>query len=271
MSSELEPLPVCFESFLEEAIDRDEAFFELANAKAVRFSVGGKHIDVTQDTALHDCCGGIIWETSFCLSRYLQKHLRKQVSRQLADFKVVELGAGCGLLGLVLSTMKCSVVLTDAPPALPLLRRNVAENADKLTFPAKVLPLDWESSSDLNAVKEHGPFDLLVATDVVFAVRLVQPLLDCVKALTHPDSLIFICLQERSPEAFKAFMTSVAEQFKVVRIPNSEVELADDECVLLEIRRLEYVVASDTKRRHKRPISEGKPTVREQKRKVNKS
>ncbi|KAK3282319.1 hypothetical protein CYMTET_9944 [Cymbomonas tetramitiformis] len=206
MSSELEPLPVCFESFLEEAIDRDEAFFELANAKAVRFSVGGKHIDVTQDTALHDCCGGIIWETSFCLSRYLQKHLRKQVSRQLADFKVVELGAGCGLLGLVLSTMKCSVVLTDAPPALPLLRRNVAENADKLTFPAKVLPLDWESSSDLNAVKEHGPFDLLVATDVVFA--------------------------ERSPEAFKAFMTSVAEQFKVVRIPNSErtaeVAIAED-------------------------------------------
>jgi hypothetical protein len=53
----------------------------------------------------------------------------------------------------------------------------------------------------------------------VFAERLVVPLLDCVSALcrapssTQPPTLVFVCLQERSPEAFKLFMTLVAQRY----------------------------------------------------------
>ena len=55
----------------------------------------GKHMEITQDTSLHDCCGGIIWETSFALSQYLRLHLpHRTAGRKLSELKVVELGAG---------------------------------------------------------------------------------------------------------------------------------------------------------------------------------
>jgi hypothetical protein len=44
------------------------------------------------------------------------------------------------------------------------------------------MPLDWEDQSHLDAVAALGPFDLVLATDVVFNVRLVDPLLRCMQA-----------------------------------------------------------------------------------------
>jgi hypothetical protein len=56
--------------------------------------VGGRHLEIEQDTSLHDCCGGIIWETSFVLAAYLERHLEARVGLPLRKVKVVELGAG---------------------------------------------------------------------------------------------------------------------------------------------------------------------------------
>eukprot|EP00959_Pyramimonas_sp_CCMP1952_P255455 5335870-Pyramimonas_sp.AAC.1 len=63
------------------------------------------------------------------------------------------------------------VVLTDTEAVLPLLQRNIDRNASCLeaTRVPTALPLDWESGPQLRQVVARGPFDVVVATDVVFA------------------------------------------------------------------------------------------------------
>ena len=45
-----------------------EGFFNLANADVVRYAVGRDELVVEQDQSLHDSCGGIVWESAFCLA-----------------------------------------------------------------------------------------------------------------------------------------------------------------------------------------------------------
>ena len=175
-----------------------EGFFDLANADVVRYAVGGDdELVVEQDQSLHDSCGGIVWESAFCLAQLLQRDGGKRVRGK----RVVELGAGAGLLGMSAAKLGAeNVLLTDHPSALPLLRRNVARNfpfpddTDTAVANARTprtprvscLPLDWLDANHLSAVlgtaKEEGPFDVALAADVVFAKHLVSPMLRCVAA-----------------------------------------------------------------------------------------
>ena len=57
-----------------------EGFFDLANADVVRYAVGGDdELVVEQDQSLHDSCGGIVWESAFCLAQLLQRDGGKRV------------------------------------------------------------------------------------------------------------------------------------------------------------------------------------------------
>jgi predicted nicotinamide N-methyase len=130
--------------------------------------------------------------------------------RYVGGCSVLEVGAGCGLLGMATAVMGARrVVLTDHPDAMPLLRRNVERNADVLqkkkeekkkakrakeepssTSPvARCMPLDWEDQNHLDAVAALGPYDLILATDVVFSVKLVEPLLRCMRACAGPRTV----------------------------------------------------------------------------------
>ena len=111
----------------------DTAFFELANAALVRFTVtenravdggaggssgggrggggsvrhgeeaagggggsgSGSGVDlvVEQDQSLHDSCGGIVWESSFCLAEYLRRCVKRRC----------KVGRGCGASSTYLS------------------------------------------------------------------------------------------------------------------------------------------------------------------------
>ena len=80
-----------------------EGFFDLANAKCVRYTVargelealgaGGGDVGmsgdgekaastsyelvVEQDQGLHDSCGGIVWESAYALEQYMRRNLRR--------------------------------------------------------------------------------------------------------------------------------------------------------------------------------------------------
>jgi hypothetical protein len=44
------------------------------------------------------------------------------------SMQVLEVGAGCGLLGLVLARLGCDVTLTEAPVVMDYLTSNVGSN-----------------------------------------------------------------------------------------------------------------------------------------------
>ena len=276
-----------------------EGFFDLANADVVRYAVGGDdELVVEQDQSLHDSCGGIVWESAFCLAQLLQRDGGKRVRGK----RVVELGAGAGLLGMSAAKLGAeNVLLTDHPSALPLLRRNVARNfpfpddTDTAVANARTprtprvscLPLDWLDANHLSAVlgtaKEEGPFDVALAADVVFAKHLVSPMLRCVaaamsRARDPRRATAYVCLQERCAEAFDEFKRvarTVCGSF--TELEKKDVAFVDDACFVFELRGFgpsvekKSAAGSGTKEKKGKKGKKGKKEKKEKKGKKGKT
>jgi predicted nicotinamide N-methyase len=262
-----------------------EGFFDLANADVVRYAVGGDdELVVEQDQSLHDSCGGIVWESAFCLAQLLQRDGGKRVRGK----RVVELGAGAGLLGMSAAKLGAeNVVLTDHPSAMPLLRRNVRRNfpndeetsvsgettetrndshdandENTRNMPPRVSchELDWQNESHLRSVlnesREGGPgaFDVALAADVVFAKDLVRPFLRCVAAALARSrdprrATAYVCLQERCAEAFAEFKKIAQEMCDTfTELPKDDVAFVDEACFVFEMRGFE-----SAKKKKKKP------------------
>lgn len=116
--------------------------------------------------------------------------------------RVLEVGAGCGLLGLVLSHLGAQVVLTEAAEAMSILTTNVTKKRNLKRLPAsasvEALKVDWTSETDISALVRGNPgmFDVIVGTDVIFNIELVEPLLKLLHRVSH-----------RSPPSHPAFLS----------------------------------------------------------------
>mmetsp|Transcript_102596 Transcript_102596/g.235385 ORF Transcript_102596/g.235385 Transcript_102596/m.235385 type:complete len:308 (+) Transcript_102596:25-948(+) len=215
----------------------EEGFFELANRKVVRCTFGAATIEVEQDTKLHDSCGGIVWETAYCLGKYAHRELAAATGAPPRTLRCLEVGAGCGLVGLSLAALGCSVVCTDTGPALPLLRRNVDRNRGVVGGKVDVVGLDWTDDEQLRILARRGPYDVIVGTDVVFAQRLVQPLLRVLHTLSGANTLIWICVQERCSAAFGEFVEALPQWFQVRRVPSEKLQFPDHACILFQMSK----------------------------------
>lgn len=214
---------VDFDSVFASPGETSEKLFELANKPMVKLSLAGASVQVAQDLGATEHSGGVVWETAFFLARYLQQHVLPDLQASVGGGrppKIVDVGAGCGLLGLTLAKLGCQVLLTDQGSALQNLSANVAAAGE--ASGAKAAQLAWGDASDLAAVCEQGPFDLVVASDVVFARRLVGPLLDTVAALMTakrpstgdgPPARCWLCVQKRDPDAHEALLEDGPARF----------------------------------------------------------
>lgn len=90
--------------------------------------------------------------------------------------KVIELGAGCGLVGLVCLKglgAECAYLTDYEESVMRLLRRNASENDVDSSF---VQTLDWTLPVNPEA---EGFFDIAVASDVIYWRELVDPYFKC--------------------------------------------------------------------------------------------
>jgi len=71
--------------------------------------------------------------------------------RQQRLGSVVELGSGCGLVGIYLSRYYSKVILTDKEYQVPLLHKNIQLNK-KNSAEVLALPLEWSCKSHIDAV-----------------------------------------------------------------------------------------------------------------------
>ena len=69
-------------------------------------------------------CGSTLWSAGEVLARYLEQE-KRSLFKWPSSMKVLELGAGLGLAGIVAACIGCGeVVLTDLESVLPFLRKN---------------------------------------------------------------------------------------------------------------------------------------------------
>jgi hypothetical protein len=112
--------------------DAASIFFELANSPLIGYQIDSHQtIVIRQDgnCAIHT--GGIVWETSYLLAQFLtEKYGSSSHDIKNPLGKTLEIGAGCGMLGLILATnvLSSKVVLTEASEVMANLKENVDAN-----------------------------------------------------------------------------------------------------------------------------------------------
>lgn len=237
--------------------DVSNVFFELANAPSVCYRLqkeprapapNSGSITIQQDVsgAAETHTGGIVWETSYLLLNYLlaskewlgtSTPLAGSVSKKTKSRTILEIGAGCGMLGLSLhkafelgiiggderiELSSSRVILTETNEVMENLQRNLEQNYPclspnngddcesnkKAVHHVSVDELDWtryEHDCSKAGIDAHS-IDCIVGTDVVFSTRFVLPMLETMQFLSHSQTVIFLCLQERCKDSHQLLL-----------------------------------------------------------------
>ncbi len=116
----------------------------------------------------------------------------------LAGARVLELGCGLALPAVAAARAGADVVATDwAPEAVAAARRNAHLTGTELT----AVTADWRRPEPLVA---RGPFDVVLAADVLYEARHTAPLLALLDALRAPR----VVLADPSRATAEAFLAA---------------------------------------------------------------
>lgn len=156
--------------------DKNEAFtfsFSREGAQAIEFTVHGWKRELGQTLS---STGLTIWRAAEQLIDFLYHN-----SELVSGKRVCELGAGLGVVSILLDKLQCcdEIVCTDGDDdTLELLRRN-AEHCD-CTFDVRKL---WWGEHDMILEEYPRRFDILIAADVIYEEEQVAPLLKSANAI----------------------------------------------------------------------------------------
>lgn len=106
----------------------------------------------------------------------------------LRNLRVLELGAGTGMVGVLAARLGGNVTLSDLLHVLPNLRINVELNQKEVEAAGGSLDvqmLRWGFEEDIAPL--GAPFDLILASDCVYHDTLFEPLMKTLKWLVGSD------------------------------------------------------------------------------------
>jgi predicted nicotinamide N-methyase len=145
-----------------------------------------------------------LWPSGVELARHV-------AGLDLAGARVLEIGCGLALPSFAAALAGAHAVATDwAPDAIELARRNAERNGIEL----ELVVAAWSRPKEL---RELGPFDLVLAADVLYERRNVEPLLEQLRSLA-PVALVGLAGRPYEAEFLRLAGGSVEVAPRVVRI-----------------------------------------------------
>ncbi|KAH9940427.1 putative methyltransferase-domain-containing protein [Epithele typhae] len=203
----------------------------------------GKHeedtfdVEIAQDkTALRSRkgdTGSVLWHASVDLAQALLWDLhQKNPTRpflnrdHLSAACVVELGAGTGMLGVVLSPFVKQYIATDIAALVPLIRKNLTRNRQRPAVPSSSnskhspLPpvnstaetLDWlDVHNALPSFRPNlvpsNPADLVLVVDCIYHPSLLPALLTTINHLAIPGkTTVMVVVELRAEDVVREFL-----------------------------------------------------------------
>ena len=145
--------------------------------------------------------GCTVWDGSIALAKMFENDL--EIIENLKRFNILELGAGCGLVGLTLLHLGAKyVLLTDMEVCLPTLNENVFKNTQtSMRDRVQVMPYVWgEVTTALT--KRQGKFDIIVAAEVLYDEVNSRLLAQSAVQLLAKNGIMFVSMgRNRNGEA----------------------------------------------------------------------
>lgn len=115
-----------------------------------------------------------------------------------SPLQAVELGAGCGIVGIALASMlaNCDALLTDLAEVEEIVTRNIKEASAQPSSRVQFQTLDWdEPPSNLCS----GPIDLILVSDCTYNADSLPMLVSVLDRLVRssPEALVLVALKRR--------------------------------------------------------------------------
>ena len=156
-----------------------------------------------------------IWPASWVLAGFLAEMPVASTKR------IIEIGAGTGLVSIVGATFGHSITLTESnPDALQFARANAFINGCPQL---PILELDW------NRPQLKDTVDYIVASEVTYKKDDLQPLLSLFENCLNPDGEVFLAGEMRrvSKDFYKQLETgfNIQVQKKVLRSSGQEIAI----------------------------------------------
>jgi Lysine methyltransferase len=148
-----------------------------------------------------------------------------------------------GFLGQCLASEGCceAIIQTETNEVLIHLERTLKSNGkalDEKDVTAHLL--DWTNYDTEIAKLSVQTFDTILATDVLFAPNLVEPLLKTAAKVSNDSTVWFLCVQKRCSKSHDLFLRQAPEfGFLIEDLSDSLDEWGKAvDCVLLRLTRI---------------------------------
>ncbi|XP_075418759.1 protein-lysine methyltransferase METTL21C [Tenrec ecaudatus] len=132
--------------------------------------------------------GAVVWPGATALCQYLEEHTEEL---NLQNAKILEIGAGPGLVSIVASILGAQVTATDLPDVLGNLQHNLLKNTLKCAAHLPdVKELVWGEDLEKNFPKSTCYYDYVVASDVVYHHYFLDKLLTTMVYFSQPGTVL---------------------------------------------------------------------------------
>ncbi|AEO62259.1 uncharacterized protein THITE_2043056 [Thermothielavioides terrestris NRRL 8126] len=192
--------------------------YKAAGTTEVDFSgLLGEPLKLHED--LRSGCGGQLWPAGLVLAKHMLRYHRDE----LQHARILELGAGGGVVGLTVArgcaSLEHPLYITDMVEMESLMQHNIALNGLDDRVRARVLNWGEPLSEEVLGFKP----DIILAADCVYFEPAFPLLLQTLQDLLTlvPDAVVFFCFKKRR-RADMQFLKAARKAFTVTEIEDED-------------------------------------------------
>ncbi|KAM4613929.1 EEF1A lysine methyltransferase 3-like [Polymixia lowei] len=170
----------------------------------------GEELKISQVFGANLGVAAPVWDAALHLCRYFEDQ-----SFDLRGKRILELGAGTGIVGILAARLGAEVTLTDLPLAVPQLQTNVSANMPISGWPSvppTVLPLSWGQDQ----LSFPSDWDLVLGADIVYLSETYPLLLETLVHLCKNGAVVYLSSKMRREHGTPGFFEeSLPNRFHV--------------------------------------------------------
>ncbi|XP_028391164.1 protein N-lysine methyltransferase METTL21A-like [Dendronephthya gigantea] len=185
--------------------------FTIFQTDSREFTFAGHTVNISQDWETNGVAA-VVWDAALVLVKYLETMV------DLTGKRVIELGAGTGLVGIVAGYLGAQVTITDRRMALDLAHDNVKRNIKNLNSSSvDVRELEW--GQDVSPFKP--PFDYILGADIVYIEDTFPQLLQTITELSDIRTIVLLSCKIRYKRD-RNFLGLLNEKFEISKVHYDE-------------------------------------------------
>ncbi|XP_010745224.3 EEF1A lysine methyltransferase 3 [Larimichthys crocea] len=195
----------------------DDCLFAETFSQETVYRLLGEELKIRQLFGANLGVAAPVWDAALHLCCYFEEQ-----SVQLRGKRIIELGAGTGVVGILAARLGAVVTLTDLPLALSQLQANVCANTPSSGWPTSVptvLPLSWGEDH----VNFPSDWDLVLCADIIYLPDTYPLLIETLVHLCKNGAVLYLSSKMRKEHRTACFY----EEFLPSRF-NVELVKRDD-------------------------------------------